>query len=257
MNKKGIVLLASIMLIVFASVAILSVTTFIIQRIAQEQVYQLRVKCIYLSQAGVHNAIYWYRYNDLSANGCFSLGKTNIDANNFFVLGATDADLLMVNTSNSSIGGVGNRDLLGLTMQNATNSKTITIDRVIVTWNNAAQLQQIRINGTNVFTGGNLSSPANVNISNFQLNTTPTIYNINRIRFNGSMIGTTISIQFVMTDGSGKGLAVYPASSDYSFTVKSTGKTVGSNIYRSIQADYNALTGKITNYNEINAEITP
>lgn len=161
----------------------------------------------------------------------------------------------MVNTSTAALSNK-NLDLINLRIQNATNSKTITIDRMIVTWNNSRTLEVIRINNKNVWTG-NLASPADTNITNFTLNTTPTIYSINYLSFSGSMTGATISIQFIMIDGTSKTLTVYPASQNYSFTVKSTGKTTSANIYRTIEADYNALTGKITRYDEINTQITP
>lgn len=257
MNKKGIVLVAAVILIIFAAVVTFSITTFIIQRLSQEQDNQARAKYIYLAKAGIHNAIYFFRLHDIAGNGYFSLGQTNIDANNFFVLSATAADLLMLNTSHSSVGNQGNRDLLGLTIQNATNTKAITIDRMIVTWNNNRKLKQIRINNSDVF-NGNLKSPANVNITNFTLNKLPKIYNIEYIRFNNDMRGVKISVQFVMSDGSiTRNFGVFPASSTYSFTIKSTSKIVNSDIYRTIQADYNTLTGRITDCREINTQITP
>ena len=255
-GQSGLTLLGAILLVFFASLVVLSTSVFIIERLRQEEVYQLRTKCVYLSQAGIQRAAYNYRLNDLAANGYFSLGQFNIDPGNFFVLGGDDADLLMVNTAASNIGGASNRDLLGLLIQNATNSRAITIDRMIVTWDNARRLQQIVINGSTVF-NGNLSSPANANIANFTLNTTPTIYSINRLRFNGSMAGANISIQFLMTDGSTRTVSVYPASQNNSFTVKSTGKKTGSNAFRTIRADYNAITARITSYDEIATEITP
>lgn len=244
------------MLIIFASIAVLGVTVFISEMLSRSSVIRTQSKCIYLAQAGIHNALFWFKEHDRTANGYFTLGRTNVDSQNFFVLGATAADLLMVNTSNSSIGGTGRRDLLGLRIQNATNSNTITIDRMIITWNNSRILNQILINGSTVFSG-NLTSPANANITNFTLNTTPTIYNINRVRFSGDMRGTTISIEFVMTDSSTRTLTVFPASNNYNFTLKSTGKTTSSNIYRTIKADYNALTSKIIDYDESNTQITP
>jgi hypothetical protein len=217
---------------------------------------------VYLAQAGMNNAVYWYRFRDLTGSGYFSLGQTNIDASNFFVLGGTAADLLMVNTSGSYLGpttgppGLRYRKLNGLTIQNATNSQTIAIDRMVVSWDNSKKLKTIRIDGSDVWTD-NLSSPVNADITDFLLDTT-TPYSIDYLEFSGDMTDvTTISIQFIMTGGSSKTLTVYPASNNYSFTAKATGKTTGSNIYRTIQADYNALTGKITNYNEINTEITP
>ena len=160
-------------------------------------------------------------------------------------------DLLMVNTATAAIGGGGNRDLLNLTIQNATNSQTITIDRMIVTWNNANTLTQIRINNSNVWSGPAASSPVNADINpNFTLNTTPSIYNIDRLRFSGSMLGSTISIQFIMTDGSTRTLTVFPLSNQNNFIVNSRGRIVNSSINRVIRAEYNALTFRIVNYAE-------
>lgn len=249
------------MLIVFASAAVLGVTVFIVQRLSQQNVDETSARCLYLAKAGIHNAAYFYRFNDLSGPGHFSLGQTNVDASKFFVVGGNDADFLMVNTSTAAIGGLGgNRDLLNLTIQNANDSRAITIDRMIVTWNNVRRLQAIRIAGSNLWSGPASVSPVNANlIPNFNLNTTPTISAINRLRFNGNMNtpGLVITIQFLMTDGSSRTVQVYPASAQYNFTVKSTGKTAGSNIYRTVQGDYNALAGNFTNYNEINTEIVP
>lgn len=153
LKKNGFILVASVILIVFAAIVIIGTTIFIVQRLSQNQAYQVKSKAIYLAQAGIQNAIYWYRYRDISANGYFSLGRTNLDANNFFVLGANAAELLMVNTGSSYLypttGASGSRYryLYGLTIQNATNSKTITIASMVVTWNNSYRLLTIRING--------------------------------------------------------------------------------------------------------------
>src|SRR3989344_5067006 len=72
-NNKGLTLATSIILLVFASTAVLSVTTFIIQRLSQAEMKHARTKAIYLAQAGIHNAIYFYRLN-----GYFTLGQTNL-----------------------------------------------------------------------------------------------------------------------------------------------------------------------------------
>lgn len=257
MNRKGITLIASIMLIVFVSIAVLGVTTFIVERLKQVEAKRKDLQCVYLAQAGIQQAVYNFRFCDITANGYFSLGKTNIDASNFFVLGGRDADFLMVNTSGSNF-TVSNKQLAGLKIQNAINSRSIIIDRIIVTrgGGGGAKLINIYINGSSVWSG-NEDLPADCNISNFTLNTTPTIYDIDYFEFDKNVSNKTISIQFVMTDGSSKTVDVYPASQNYNFTIKSTGKTAGSNIYRTIEADYNAQTAKIVNYNEINSEITP
>ena len=246
-------LVVSVMLIVFVSIAVLGVTTFIIQRLSQAETKRRSARCLYLAQAGVHHALYNFRFHDLGApNGYFTLGQTNIDADNYFDLTATDADLLMVNTSTAVLGGAQNRDLLNLSIQNATNSRTITINRMIVTWNNSRNLSEIVIGNLRRWQG-NAPSGVNADLSPpVVLNITPTSISINRLRFSGDMTGATINVQFVMNDipPSIRSVNVFPASPNYNFTVKSTGRTTGSNIARTILADYNALTARIFNYRE-------
>lgn len=251
LDRKGITLFAVLMLVIFASFAVLGVTTFIIQMLSRSSFIRTQTQCIYLAQAGIHNAIYFFRFHGLTGNGYFTLGQTNIDSNNFFVVGADAGGLLIVDASNARLGN-GRADLLGLTIQNATNSQAITIDRMIVTFSGGRRLNQIRINGSIVFNrSGGVRSPANADIANYTLKPSAR-YNINFLHFNGNMAGSTISIQFVMTDGSTKTVAVYPASTSSNVvTMKSAGKTARSNIYRTIQADYNPLTGAITGYKEI------
>ncbi len=361
-HKRGVTLVTSVILIVFASVSVLSTTTFIVQRFFQNRAKLRRTQSLYLAQAGVHNALYNFRYNDTLGTGYFTLGRTDIDSENYFVVGGTGADMLMVDTSLSYLGGAltqgecqavgracsdacnaqrdacraqcdANRDacraqadlnwqacragcpggpagaacrdncddqrdaarelcdairnacrqdcdtarencrdscdaqqdacidgtkLIDIYLQNATNSKTITIDRMIVTWQNTRNLVEIMINGTLVWSGS-LPSPADANLNpNFTLDAVPTRYLMDYLKFSGNMAGVNTSIQFVMTDGSvTESIPVFPASNNFKFTVKSTGKTTGSNVYRTLEARYNALTGKVVDYGEINVEITP
>lgn len=253
MNHRGIVLTALIMLMVVATIAVLGVSTFVVQRLSQTNANQIQASTIALAQAGVHHAIYFFRFHDPSGNGYFTLGQTPIDADHKFTLGGDPANFLMVNTSNASLGG-GNQDLVGLTLQNATNSAAITINRMVVSWNNSRKIRRIRINGSDVWVG-NQSSPADCNITNVPLNTIPDILPIDFIRFNGDMSGDQISVQFVMVGGSTRDVAVYPASAQFNFTVKSTGKVIGAANYRTVEAQYNALTSTIIDLKEIGTEI--
>ncbi|MCK5580239.1 MAG: hypothetical protein KAJ18_03095 [Candidatus Omnitrophica bacterium] len=258
-NKKGITLVASIMLMVFASVAVLGVATFIIQRLSQTGVKEIDKKALYLAQAGIQSAIYNFRFQDTVGNGYFSLGQTNID-DSYFVLGASssggDAGLLMVDLSASVLTGSKNNLLEEIYIQNATNSQPIIIERMIVSWDTSPSLRRIRINGKNVWTG-NLASPVDADISDFTLDIIPTRYAIDYFRFDKDMTGSTVNVQFVMTGGSIKDVTVFPASNNYNFSVESTGKIAGSSIYHTIHADYNAIIGNITNYYEVNTEIMP
>jgi hypothetical protein len=256
LKNRGITLIASVLLVVFVSLAVLGVTTFIVQRLLEFNAKRISSSCIYLAQAGMNQALYDFRFHDLTANGYYSLGQTNISTDEYFVIGGTAADLLMVNTSQAALSS-NNRQLLNLTIQNVTNSKTLRIDRMVVTWNNSRRLTRIVINGSLLWSGS-ARSPVDADINpNFTLNTTPTIYPINELRFGASVAGTTISIQFILSDGSTKTVTVYPASNNYNCTVKATGKVTGSNAYRTIEAVYNVRTSRIIQYDEINTPMTP
>ncbi len=111
-NDKGLTLAASVILIIFASIAVLSVTTFIVQRLSLIETKRTSASAFYLAQAGVNQALYSYRTT--GPNAYFTPGQTVIsgDPSSSFVLGGTtssgfDSDLLMVDT-NSGIwaGGI-------------------------------------------------------------------------------------------------------------------------------------------------------
>jgi len=252
-RHKGIALVAAVMLMVFATIAVMGVVIFITQRLRQQPAEETFLKTIYLAQAGVHKAIYDFRKNDLTLNGYFALGQTNIDANNYFVLSATPANLLMVNTS-ASILTNSNARVGGWTMQNATNSNTITVTiaTMTVSWSGVSgrTLSSIYLNNALKWSGSGASGTT-FNITDFTLNTTPTIYLNNTLRFSGSMLGATVNVTFNMTDGSSQALTIYPASSKNNFTVTSRGQTTGSTLSRSIKATYNAANSTITSYQEI------
>ena len=268
-KSKGIALIAAIMLIVFVSTAVLGLSVFIGGWIRQIDVDLINTKCLYLAQAGIHDAIYKVRFthNPNATNGSFTLGLTTVDTGETYRRGGTAADLLMVDTSNASQSG---QDLIGLKMQKATSavSPAVAISGLIVTWSKsgaARTLSSIRINGANIpATISPSSSPATATFTTpYTLNSTPTTININRIRFSGNMNGlSSMTVQFVMSDASTKTVSVFPASNNCVFTIKSTGKVAGSNIYRTIKADYNlmpttyATTSRINDIDEINAEIT-
>jgi len=256
-NQQGIVLAAMVMLMVVAAITVLGVSIFVIQRLEQTEVRLTRTAAINLAEAGINRALYDYRFRDLSGNGYVTLGQTNLTAQRFFVLGADAADLIMVNTAGAFFINAGvNYFLEGLTLQNATNSKAITIDRMIVTWDNSADLRRIVINGSTVWSG-NDASPVDADIPNVTLNTVPSTVNIDNLRFQGNMTGSNINIVFVMTDGTQRSVDVFPASNQFDFWLSATGKTSVSNIWRTVRARYNAITGAVDNYAEISTQITP
>ena len=258
-NKHGIILVAAVMLIVFASVAISGVTFFIIQRFSQAGMKLSGMRALYLAQAGIHDALYDFRFQqNLTGTGSFSLGRTDIDAQNYFTVGGTEASFVMVDASAAAIGGTKNQTILNLTIENANNTRAVTIDRMIIRWDvDARWMRAIQIGGSKVW-NGNLRSPANIDIKNFVLDAVPTVYSIDGIAFDKDMLAVSfVDVEFVMLDGSSRNLRVYPASNDFNFVVQATGKTISSNLYRSIQAQYDVPTATITDYREISDEMLP
>ncbi|MDD5691273.1 MAG: hypothetical protein PHC37_06235 [Candidatus Omnitrophica bacterium] len=276
-NKKGLALIVVIMLIVFVAICVLGISTFIVQWLEQLNADQINAKCLYLAQAGVQSALYNVRniyistYNTL---GYYATGLFTVDSGETYRLGGNAADFLMVYTSDTRAQGT---EFLGLYIQNATNSAlpVVSIDRMVVTWTisgggggghwwwgSSATLQSIRIGGWDRWTG-NLNSPANADfITNYTLTGTSAI-SVDRLRFSSSIQNlSSMSIEFVMTDGSSKTVAVYPPSDTCQFTINSTGKVSGSSIYRTIRATYDLTPlnfntdSKIVDIDEINTEIT-
>lgn len=261
MAKKGVTLIETIMLIVFVSIAVLGVTVFIVQRFAELNNKVISNKCLYLAQAGVQDAIEQVRstFSPPATYGYYPLGLATVNTGETFHRGGTAADMLIVNSADAA---VSSKDIININIQNATNSATpaVILDQMVVTWTQTAnrKLTAIDIGGSNKWSG-NLSSPATCNITNVTLGTgiTP----ITRLRFNNSAsVITSILIQFIMTDGSSKTVAVYPKNNNSVFTIKSTGKVSGSSIYRTQEVDYNLMNtttaARIDDYDEINTEIT-
>lgn len=347
MQKKGITLVASIILIIFATITVLAVNTFVVQRLLQGESKRAGAGALSLAQAGVQKALYDFRLNAQTGNGYFSLGQTNIDADHYFVLGGvtSDVDWLWVDASTTILGtpfeppltpaecrAWGNacdqacddvedacddqcaaeedickaacgrdqqcknachqvklacgqacnaagsdckgdcRDmekactdrnlLMNLKIQSVTDSRDITIERMEVTWDNACKLKEITIDGTKVWQGTSTSPANGVLNPAVVLDTTPGMvpskYIVDKIKFSCDMTDATrIDINFVMTDGSQKSVRVYPSSTNASFTVKSTGKITSSNVYRTMEAEYNTFTSTILNYQEVNGQVTP
>ena len=258
-RRKGLILIAAIMLIVFVSITVLGLSTFIVGWYGQINNAERQERCIYNAAAGVNYALYQYRDSATFTNDTFS-----IDANNNFTVStvvsggsAGAAGALVVDATDAHLGN-NNRRLLGLTIRNSSAS-SVTIDRMIVTWSiSNRSMSQIRINGSTVWSGTASSSPADVNINNTTIpaNTTRSI---NLIQFNSTMLNAIITLSFVMTDGTTTtACTAWPAQGSVctqagtGLTITSMGKTSGSNQYRSVQATYNIADGNISDYDEVN-----
>jgi len=271
-KRKGLALIAAIMLMVFVTIAVLGITTFIVQWFAQLNTDQINLRCLYLAQAGIHDAIYEVRstyLNPATTYGAYTTGLTTVDTGETYRRGGTAADFLMVNTA-GAVWTSSNNTLSGIYLQKAISSATpvVSIASINICWTKSSattrNVNRVTIGSTNYnVTVTPSACPGGLaNIAGRTLNNASFV--AFAIRWSGSITLTNVTVRFNMTDGSAKTVVLWTGAAPNSclFTIKSTGKVAGSNLYRTIKADYNlmpatyAATSRIADIDEINTEIT-
>lgn len=258
-QRKGIALVAAVMLIVFASIAVLGVVVFIAQRFQQYSVEEVFTKTIYLAQAGINYSVYQYR-----ANSQIFSGQVNVDADKYFVVSTTgtggEGESLIVDARAADLANK-NKDIVNDTVTNSSGS-AVTINQITITWQKQPKtLTGVVINAVSVWAGSIATPPAVLPISDFTIPASTT-YPITRVRFDSSVAGDKgVTISFRLTDGTiTVPCTIYPAQGSTcqgsgNLTIKSMGKTGGSGIYRTIQANYNVGLGSITDCSEIDESV--
>ena len=259
------------MLIVFVTIAVKSVSTFIVQWFTQLNADQIRAKCIYLAQAGIQDAIYEVRATYLqpaTTYGSYTTGLSTVNTGETYRRGGTAADFLMVNTAGATWNN-GTFTLSGINLQNATSSAApvVTIASINICWTYTGtnrSVNRVTIGATNyTVTVAYAACPGNLATITPNRNLNNASFLAFAIRWAGSFTTlTNVTAKFNMLDGSSKTVVLYPASNSCQFAINSTGKVTGSNIYRTIKATYDlmpttyATTSRIADIDEINTEIT-
>lgn len=256
MDKKGIVLIAIIFLIIFMGIAMFGVTTFIAQRLVGYNSEQTIARCRYNAEAGVAYAIYQYR----SAGTQYSNTLT-IDSTNSATVSTVpaQASAVIIDAAGSSLAN-SSRRVVNWTVRN-NSASAIAINEYTVTWHVASRtFNEVQINGTTLGSTVAIStSPAVVAVSPTFSIPANTTYSSTMVRFNSNMsTDTGITISFKFTDGSiTTPCTVYPAQGSTCtqpliLNITSTGKTADPKYYKTVVATYNTLTGKITAYTVTN-----
>lgn len=114
----------------------------------------------------------------------------------------TQADQLTVDVSNVDIGGTGNRDILGMTIEN-TGIEDITMVSTEISWTGIPTnrlLEEIIIDGGSVWTGSDASGSTQ-DISDFTLTLGAGSYPMD-LFYSGALAGISVTIIFNMEDGS-------------------------------------------------------
>ncbi|MBL7151289.1 MAG: hypothetical protein ISS89_01685 [Candidatus Omnitrophica bacterium] len=271
MNKKGIALIAAIMLIIFTSIAVLGVSTFIVQRLQQNEVESRRIRAIYLAQAGIHRAIHDYR-----SGGAVTLGQTTVAAGRTFSLGGNETDLFLADAESVKV----KQESLEIDVKDVTSSEDLTIDRITISWSAASadeKLIEIQISGTSVWSNpSGITSGTQADITDYLLDTTD--FKTVEFTFEGPAGGGkgkgkptidmrdkenfTLTFELVASPANLTKTVIYYKNPDAShrnfakFSLKSTGED--NSIWRTLYVDYDvsaAATSFITSWKEIDEKI--
>lgn len=264
-QRKGLALIAAIMLIVFVSLSTLGLSVFIAGWYKQIDDKERQSRCIYNAQAGVNYALYQYRNSATLTSGTVAL-----DANNNFTLSTTAtypmAQYLQVD------GRSAYDDLdscKGVTLTN-TSTSAITIKGMVISWGWKLfwlqGLENVRINGVDNWSGLLIDGcPRTITFSTNATIAAGATVPLTRIHWSLSIWLTRITIAFIMTDNSQTAncIVLFPTPSAVcntslaltGLTVKAMGTTTGSSQYRSVQADYTTATAKVTDYDEISTVV--
>lgn len=265
-KRKGLALIAAIMLIVFVSLSTLGLSVFIGGWYKQIDAKERQSRCIYNAQAGVNYALYQYRNSAALTNG-----TTSIDADNNFTLATTAtypmAKYLEINGTSASAQLDGFKGWCkGVTLQN-TSTSAITITGMKISWSVLGKmLNKVTINGVINWSGSLLDEcPRTITFTTNATIAAGATVPLTNIYWNVSIAITRITIGFIMSDGSATSdcVVLYPkpsstcvtSSSANGLDIKSMGKTTGSTQYRSVQAAYTTATAKITDYDEISTVV--
>jgi len=120
----------------------------------------------------------------------------------------TQSDDLVIDTSGANIGGGGNKELRGITVENTDGSCDITIDKITLTWTNGQLIEEIKIEGARIWKHNNEGSPDGKQPTGTELDVVDYIIGsgnideFDKFKFNGNMTGDTFSITIELNDGS-------------------------------------------------------
>lgn len=251
--KKSFALILAVILIIFVTTAVLGLSFFVIENTRLLIAREGRLKSLYLAEAGVQEAVYWYRENFLNqGSGYFSLGQYPLGLTESFTLSGDEAGLLVVDSTASAASNGKNRYEVGnIYLHSAVDSQALTVTDIVITWTDAgSNLKKVMVGASNAWSG-NSSSPAALNISDKTVSTGPE--NLVMEFSYGDPTAQSIVVRFIMQDSTYKEVAVYPAYSSGNITFRSEGavETGAALIQAVLEAEYNIADSKIVRYRKI------
>ncbi|MBM3251819.1 MAG: hypothetical protein FJZ11_03460 [Candidatus Omnitrophica bacterium] len=280
MNKKSIVLIEVIIIIVLLAIVAFGIVIYITEGLRFNITKINQDKALYMAQTGIMRAIADYEDDDRCSNGtkCWSSAQNvNVENESYYHIGE-DANFLWVDASNPLIIQRAKKTLRRIPIKNIhkkneNEENSITITGMLVSWNFEGNIRKVTLGGVAVWSNNpGLPSPADLNINleipytNLEI-PSGTSYSSNTHQiweFSKNIpAGFDITVTFRFSDGSSRKaiLAKNQRAGNKEFSIKSTGEVrSGLNVEarRTLVATYDtADTAEITSWEESQDHIIP
>ncbi|OIO79106.1 MAG: hypothetical protein COW11_01830 [Candidatus Omnitrophica bacterium CG12_big_fil_rev_8_21_14_0_65_43_15] len=250
-NEKGVVLILVIVLMVLAGILIFSSVTFIRESLNLAVVKQNQTKAINAAQCGIYKAV-----EDFKRRGYYN-PETNvlIWGNEYYTTGGGAANYLQVDATVLKV-EAGGKALRQINLKNISGASSMTITDVRLIWEPNAiseNLTKISIGGADWL--GSVNSGVLVPINYTLTAGSSTSF---RVQWDVVVTSKTITCEFLFSDGSTVTAYILKngQTAANSFTIKCTGSVVSNITWkRTIIAEYDVGTGKITSWNETNSHL--
>lgn len=262
-HKKGIALIAVIIIILITAIAVLGIVVFISNSLLLNVARASMEKAIFAAQAGAYAAIYDYLANAPGAPYWAKARDVNIIGNVYYDVGK-DANFLLVDADNPQTvndSGTNNR-LQRIALRNTNQTQTIRVNRMKVEWYNfGGNLNRIALGGNARWTGTATSGQLITLSSIFTLNARQSFTGTtgNTWRFTTTIPNNAIIlVTFYFTDNSTRKayLLNNGRSGNNEFSITATGEVRGSvNWRRTIEATYDMGVRRITSWQETDSHI--
>ena len=264
-NKKGIALIAVIMLIAVVTVTVGGIASFVANNLVLSATRAARTKALYAAQAGVYNAIYASRYSnaDWKKNRdiqlCQGVSYSYGQEANFIRVDATAPRL--GNWFTSGPPGPGSFGVVERLSFRNTSSETITMNRIKFEWYNVNDpsfvFRGIRMGASRYI--GHVPSGQIIDLSPFYVMQPNSGIGDVWLFFSKSVpTDIVLIVTFYFTDASARKAVLLnnSRSGNNEISVTSTGKVSGNPVFkRTIEATYDFSMGTITSWQEVETHI--
>lgn len=262
MKHKSFALISTVLIVTIISIVVLGLSFFIIETHRKLITTEHNLKSIYAAETGAHKTVY-----DYTKNNQLILGQQNIAGSESYEISATDAGVLMVDTSKSKSKirvhikkmGIYFAEIETSLSNLISNDREVVIDRLKVTWFDDTGLFRVKIRNQNVWGGlvEQSDSPAEIDINDTAIgngNYTLELSFVFILGVSDPFLDQPVSVEFFMTDGSSKMIQIYPkgvgSTAQNNFTFRSTGiSSSGSvSVQNTVEVNYNTKQNLVSDY---------